>query len=82
MKVTKTYTSASTDVDETPCPSPTPLARPNPCEVSDLPDGSVIITLRVDAHIIKRHRLRANGMEIGRYLWENILHRAMVDSVY
>lgn len=86
MKVTKTYSSAAGDaIDDT---KPifdkvlgAPASIPN-CEVSDLPDGSVIITLHVESHIMKRHRLRAGTMQIERYMWENILNRALVDSVY
>lgn len=94
MTIRKTYTSTTDGAALDTCPTdtntraevslPTPLSAPvHPnCEVMAMPDQSVIITLRVDAATIKRHRSRANGMDLSRYMWENILHRALVDSVY
>jgi len=76
MTVKKTYSSAPVEEPTAP-PAPTPV-----CEVVEQPDQSVIITLRVEAHIARRHKLRAGIMNIDRYYWENILHRALVDSVY
>ena len=76
MTVKKTYSSAATE--ELPLPTVPPPA----CEVVDQPDGSVIITLRVDAQPMKRHRSRAGTMDLSRYMWENILKRAVIDSVY
>ncbi len=74
MKIEKVY----------PPPAPPTTATPPPpvCEVVAQPDGSVIITLCVESQVMKRHRLRAGSMDINRYMWENVLHRALVDSVY
>lgn len=91
MTVKKTYTStdslpverpAANSVGEVIFSCPPELKFKGPCEVVDQPDQSVIITLRVESHIMKRHRLRAGTMDINRYMWENILNRALVDSVY
>ena len=81
MKVTKAYSSiedVAPEVLATPLPKP---VHPN-CEVVSLPDESVIITLQMDAVTMNRHRRRAGTMDLSRYLWENVLHRALVDSVY
>lgn len=87
MKITKTYSSAvESATDQVRGDIEEALGtRPQfPCQVSDetTVDGSVIITLRVAPDVMKRHKLRANGMDINRYMWENILHRALVDTVY
>lgn len=80
MTIKKTYTSTPESADYTPPPLPVPI--PPNCVVETLPDQSVIITLRVDAATMKRHKSRANGMDLSKYMWDNILHRALVDSVY
>lgn len=53
-----------------------------PCEVVDRPDGGLSVTVQVDSTIAQRLRLRAQTMPLDRYLWENILKRAIADHVY
>ena len=80
--MTKVYSSTGEVGVDTVVSTPVVTAPVPNCEAVDLPDGSVIITVHVDPQVIKRHRLRAGGMDINRYMWENVLHRALVDSVY
>lgn len=54
----------------------------HPCNVQELSDGSLQITFPVDdPQIIRRLKSRAGTMPLSRYMWENILKRAVVDHV-
>jgi hypothetical protein len=80
MTIKKTYSDRQPNGELAPT---VPTVPPPACEVADQPDGSVIITLRInDPTAMRRHRSRAGVMDLGKYLWENILKRAVVDSVY
>lgn len=71
------------EVKPAPLPVPAQAMKTIPvCEVSELPDGSLLVSVRVDVGVANRLKRRANGMPLERYLWESILHRALVDSVY
>jgi len=55
---------------------------PVKCRVVDQPDGGMQVSFLVEPDVAKRIRSRAGTMSIERYIWESILHRAVVDSVY
>lgn len=59
--------------------SDTPVTLAEPCQVSDNSDGSLSVSFRVDEFAAKRLKLRANGMPLSRYMWENIL-KGVVDG--
>jgi hypothetical protein len=65
-----------------PAPAPSPYQSTPVCEVVELPDGTGVATVLIDANVLARHKRRAGPMDISKYLWENVLHRALVDSVY
>ena len=52
------------------------------CRTVEQPDGGIQVSFLIEPTYAYRIRLRANGMSLERYLWENILKRAIVDSVY
>lgn len=53
------------------------------CHVSDAnPDGSVHVTFLMSPDVTRRMRLRAGKMDLGKYLWENVLHAATEAHVY
>lgn len=52
------------------------------CIVNKRPDGGAVVAFKVDPEIMKRHMSRAGQLPLDQYFWENILHRAVTDSVY
>lgn len=53
-----------------------------PCRAEIQPDGALKVELLIEPLAAARYRTRAGRMDIGRYLWDNVLHRAIVDAVY
>lgn len=53
-----------------------------PCRAEIQPDGALRVELLIEPLTAARYRTRAGRMDIGRYLWDNVLHRAIVDAVY
>lgn len=53
-----------------------------PCRAEIQPDGALKVELLIEPLAAARYRTRAGKMDIGRYLWDNVLHRAIVDAVY
>jgi hypothetical protein len=52
------------------------------CKVLMLPNGGMQVSVLVDPDITKRYMTRANGMPLYRYLYEQVLQRAIVDHVF
>lgn len=52
------------------------------CLVNMQPDGKLAVSFLIDSTEAARIIRRAGNMDIGKYLWENILYRAVVDHVY
>lgn len=52
------------------------------CLTHERPDGSVLVVFVVDPQTAKRYQTRRGPIDLGRYLWENIIKRAIVDSVW
>jgi hypothetical protein len=65
-----------------PVPVSSPYQTTPVCEVVEMPDGTGVATVLIDAQVLARHKRRAGPMDLSRYLWESVLHRALVDSVY
>ena len=65
-----------------PARVPSPYQPTPVCEVVEMPDGTGIATVLIDAQVMARHKRRAGTMDLSRYLWDNVFHRALVDSVY
>ena len=60
-----------------------PVIPNTQCQVSgENPDGSVHVTFLMPSDVTRRMRLRAGKMELGKYLWENVLHAATEAHVY
>lgn len=60
---------------------PDPSTFPK-CRVVEQPDGGLQVSFLIEEPISGRIRRRANGMPLERWLWENILNRAVTDAVY
>jgi hypothetical protein len=45
-------------------------------------NGSASVSFTVDPEILVRMKRKANGMGLGKYMWENILYRAMIDNCF
>jgi hypothetical protein len=56
--------------------------EPFKCAVSQHPDGSLLIEFVIAPSEAKRIKSRAGVMELSRYIYENILFRAVSDHVY
>ena len=52
------------------------------CKVEELSDGSIVVSLLIDSPVVKRLKLRAGPMPLHRYIYEQVLNRAVVDHVY
>ena len=59
-----------------------PAPPPAKCLVTEQPDGCFQILTLVDADVARRIKRKANGMDIERYIYENILKRAFEGHVY
>lgn len=74
------------EVDPAPItvmPNPAGPSAPAPkCIASLQPDGRITVTFLVDVTEASRIVRRAAGMDLSRYMWENILNRAVQDHVY
>jgi hypothetical protein len=65
-------------------PNPAPLVPTtpkSPCDVVEVGD-SLLITFTIEPTVAHKLKKRAGIMPMDRYLWENILNRSIVDSVY
>lgn len=60
----------------------TPLTPTPRCLVSMQPDGKLAVSFLIESTEANRIIRRAGNMDISRYMWENILHRAISDHVY
>jgi hypothetical protein len=61
---------------------PTPAVPAHyPCSVTEKPEG-LSVTFTIEPSLIKRYKTRAGNMPLERYIWENLLARAVVDHVY
>lgn len=76
MKMTKVE---SIDSSSTNGAAPSPQFK---CRATLQPDGGISVDLLIEPMIAKRIISRAGGMDVSRYLWENILNRAITDHVY
>ena len=70
------------DNDKPDIPVSAPLALIQPCIATEYPDGSLNVQVHVELDIAKRLKSRAGSMDLSRYIWENVLKRALWDSVY
>lgn len=52
------------------------------CRVSPQPDGGLQVHFLIDPDAAKRLARRAGSMPLERYLWENVLNRAVSSEVY
>ncbi len=77
MAKPSTYTSPAITPSQQPPPQPS-----YKCRVTEQPDGGMQVLFLIDPDIAKRMRLRANNMALDKYLWENVLYRALIDHVY
>lgn len=61
-----------------------PIKRelPPKCVVTHQPDGAMQVAFLIESQTAQRLMRKAGGMGIERYLWENILQRAVTDHVY
>lgn len=87
MKVKETEPPKIKLVDTSSCPAPALEPFPIgpgfvPCRAEIQPDGALRVELLIEPLTAARYRTRAGRMDIGRYLWDNVLHRAIVDAVY
>jgi len=57
-------------------------ATSNGCMTHERPDGSIVVVFVIDSLTAKRYHSRRGVMDLGRYLWENVIKRAVVDSVW
>lgn len=56
---------------------------PSPkCITLQQPDGGIQVSFLIDPDVAHRIRRRAGTMSLERYIWENILKRAVTDHVY
>ncbi len=52
------------------------------CVTTIQPDGGIQVSFLIEPDVAKRLIRRAGGMQLERYLWENVLYRAVVDHVF
>lgn len=52
------------------------------CLVSERPDGSILVCFVIEPVAARRYQKRRGTMDLGRYLWENVIKRNVVDSVF
>lgn len=64
-----------------PTPAP-PVTYPVRCSVKLQEDGSAVVTFKMDADVTRRHQNRAYKLDLGEYLWANVLRAAIEASVY
>ena len=65
----------------TPQPTPKPKTTDMKCHVRDQPHGGLSVTFQIEEFYAKRIKLRAGPMPLDRYIWENIIKRAVADHV-
>lgn len=82
MAVTKSSPNAQPGAGAPP-PTPAPPAvYPSRCTVKIQDDGSAVVTFKMDADVTRRHQNRAYKLDLGEYLWSNVLRAAIEASVY
>ena len=89
MKVIKVSSTQDREPQEDPQPIPEgadlKLMEPGlsaPCLVNSRPDGSLIVAFHVDLFQARRLRLKAGTMHLDKFIWENVLQRAIDSMVY
>lgn len=64
-------------------PSQTPqTSAPPKCMASLQPDGAIKVAFLIEPDVASRIRRRSGSMDLSKYLWENILNRAVTDHVF
>ncbi len=66
-------------VDTQPEP---PVIESKPCSVYEKADHSLSVTFTIEPVAAKRLYMKASGMPIDRFLYENILKRAVETSLF
>lgn len=68
-----------------PYPPPNKPSRSNPCVVNAIAPGDSglhVTFLLNDPQVIKRLQSRAGRKDLGQFLWDELLHKQIVDLVY
>ncbi len=73
------YMPALTKPAAVPPKTPAPNTK---CLVTEQPDGALSVHFYVDEATASRIRKRANGMDLAKYMWENIIRAAVEGHVW
>ena len=72
-------------------PDPTlathPPVKPKPaifldCQIETMPNGEGVANVVIPVDIMKRLKTRSQGVELNRYVWENVIKPALYAHVY
>lgn len=66
-------------------PKPIKTAGPTPsmrCRVQEQPDGALQVSFLIEPVAARKMKLKAGNVDMATYLWDNILHRAVVTHVF
>lgn len=72
-------------------PDPTlathPPVKPKPavfldCQIETMPNGEGVTNIVIPADIMKRLKNRSQGVDLNRYVWENVFKPALNSHVY
>lgn len=73
------------DMTATPAPLKPPVRAKRvflDCQVEPLPSGEGAVTMVIPAEVMRRLRPRAGDMDLGEYLWTNLLRSALYGHVF
>jgi hypothetical protein len=65
-----------------PVTSTAPKVYTAGCLITESPTGEGLARVTIPAEVMKRMKTRSNGVEMGQYLWENVLRQALYGHVY
>jgi len=63
-------------------PTSQPAQSGVPCIVHECPDGTLDVQFQIDKVTAERIKRRSYSMSLDRYVWENIIKRAVIGHVY
>jgi hypothetical protein len=65
-----------------PPPPPLKMLEDPHCRIVENPDGTGTVTVVIDQQVLKRLKLRAGGVPVATFLWENNLKKAFWEAVF
>jgi hypothetical protein len=60
------------------------LGAPKPflnCQIETMPNGEGVATIVIPAEVLKRLKMKAQGLQLGEYVWD-VLKRAMYAETF